>query len=268
VHLNVAPSRYAIPLGEQSAYQDFLRAHQPLFSPDGIKYMLVRAPTGTSDDTRLNLALQETSFSVVRYYQQCVFADKTRRDQALEHALARGQIDFPNSLCLHAVVTTTDERVLFTCRSPRLAYYPQRWSVSLEEQLSSLDLNSGHDDVMQHWAARLLREELGLTPGECRPAAMRVLAAFFEVDVMNSALAVVLPLTLASSELEDVLTARPRPDYEFTDWAFCSVQELSSELRSPSRDYHPTATYRMVLYLAHLVGPAKLAELLHAHGAP
>jgi hypothetical protein len=180
------------------------------------------------------------------FYSRVCAAEPLERSVQLSKVL-QGKIDFPHSLCLHAVVVTADDWILLTRRSAKVAYHPGAWSCSIEEQLSERDFQGVGMDVVRHWVGRMLNEELGLRSQETESVDSRVLALFLEADKLNLGLAGIVSLQQDRQTLEAILAARPRQDYEFTEWTFVRWEALSEELAQPTLDYHPSAGLRMFL---------------------
>jgi len=134
---------FALPTEETIGYTRYVQGDPERFKQDGTKYMLVSNPISFSDAPRLTLEVCQTKFSVVRYFQENVCVIKPRRDAFLEQAIGTGDIDFPSSLCMHAIVITKDRRVLIAKRSPKVEYRHGTWYVSVKEQLSAVDFQPG-----------------------------------------------------------------------------------------------------------------------------
>lgn len=253
---------FTLPSGENTGYTAYVRGDPERFKQDGIKYMLARNPTAFSDAPRLTLEVWQTKFSVIRYFQENVSTIKPQREAFLEQAIGNGDIRFPSSLCMHAVVITKDNRLLVTKRSPKVEYSPGTWSVSVEEQLSTDDFRLGVKGVVKRWVRRFLLEELAIQETDYDIRNLRLLSVFIEVDVMNCSVAAALRINLRSTELNAILEAVPRTDYEFTEWRFLSYQEVAEELRTPTLVHHPTSGYRILLALANRHGAARVADVL------
>jgi hypothetical protein len=84
-------------------------------------------------------------------------------------------------------------------------------------------------------------------------------------DVLNISLCARLRLELPARELDRVLRQGVRSDYEFTDWTFLQPDNLPRELARPTRAYHPTSGYRMLMELFHRQGT--LTRIAAAAGA-
>lgn len=261
IRLSHDTTRFSLPEEYRQAYIDYFEKYkqEKRFFDDGVKLMITRNPTSFSDSPTLILHTQETLYSQIQFYRDNVVTIASKRD-TLIRAAVEGPIHFPHSLCMHMIVVTRDDKVLITKRSGKVSYHPNTWSCSVEEQFSTKDLQSGESLALLKCAERLLFEELGLTSEEYDEANLRTLSLFLESDILGVSLCAHAVLKIDSSELGKVLLGLPRTDYEFTEWAFLSHEELLNELFRPSRPYHPTSGYRMLMALIRRFGEPIVAE--------
>jgi hypothetical protein len=243
------PTSFVLAADEVAAFDRWVAEQEPRgVNLRGTKYMLVKDPSSFSDASGLDLAVQECSYAQARFYahgQAAIPAVRRRRVEQVDG----GPIGFPHSLTLHATVATADGFVLLTRRSNKVDYYPGVWSCSIEEQLSTVDFPAGVGpaDVMEVWAVRMLREELGLESTHVSADNIRVSGVFLESDVLNCSLAALVTLNVDRASLEAIIRRHPRQDYEYTEWHFLPWARLPSELLHPTFDFHPTAGLRMFL---------------------
>lgn len=246
-------------------YESFYREnyHCMHFRDDNTKYCIREDPAAYIDAPTLILELQRTKYSEVQFYKDSVMRSNSFRRKLIQELRETTKIRFAHSLCMHAVVITSDGKVLLTQRSSKVSYYPRAWSVSVEEQLSELDdPASAEGGVVLRWAKRALREELSVLEEHYDVRNLRALAVFLEGEILNCSLATLLPLGISSHELDVILRSRPREDHEFESWQFLTFQELAKEFLHPMRTLHPTSGYRMLLSLYHHFGAPKLAQVL------
>ena len=111
-------------------------------------------------------------------------------------------------------------------------------------------------------AQRLLKEELGLESPEYGRDNFRVLSVFLESEMLNISLCGHAVLEIDGAELDRMLRVLPRQDYEFTEWSFVTHEQLRSELFNPTRAYHHSSGYRMLMALLHRYGEARAARML------
>lgn len=262
VQIRHSTTRYSIPQEYKQAYQEYLEKYfaEKRFFDDTVKIMLIRNPIAFSDSPTLILETQESLYSQIQFYRENVAVLTSKRDVYIRKAIEELCIDFPHSLCMHAIIVTQDDKVLLTKRAPKVAYFPGTWSCSVEEQLSLQDVQE--EKPVQKWLERLLKEELGLGTEMYNKDNLRVLSVFLESDILAVSLCAHVVLDLSSKELNVILESLPRTDYEFSEWDFLSYEELLNELFHPNRVYHPTSRYRMLLALIRRFGEPRLAEML------
>jgi isopentenyldiphosphate isomerase len=263
VKLDHNPKRFSMPKEYVQAYQDYFKKYykKKRFFDDTKKIMLTQNPIAFSDSPTLRLETQETLYSQTLFYLDNVAVLTSKRDELISKLLDELRVLFPHTLCLHAVVVTKDDKVLITKRSPKVAYFPGTWSCSVEEQLSIEDIRNGTPDtVMLKWFERLLQEELGLCSETYNKDNLRILSVFLESDVLNISICGHAILDINSAELNRIIEGLPRTDYEFSEWRFITHRELLNELFHPTRLYHPTSGYRMLMALIRRYGEPKVAS--------
>lgn len=253
---------FSVPNEVKETYQKYLEMHyqDKRFFDDNKKVMLTRNPTAFSDSPTLILETKEALFSQSMFYVDNIATSTSKRDEFIRKVVDECLVLFPHTLCMHAIIVTKDDKVLITKRSPKVAYYPGTWSCSIEEQLSLSDIKDGGDRAVLKWFKRLLHEELGLSAEAYNEENLRILSVFLESDILNISVCAHAILDMDSVELGQVLKCLPRTDYEFTDWAFLKHEDLFNELFNPSRAYHPTSGYRMLMALIRRYGEPKIAE--------
>lgn len=259
-------TRFTLPDKFQQTYKEYFNKYyeEKRFFDNGVKYMVTRNPIAFSDSTTLVLHTQETLYSEVKFYGDYVATIVPERDSLIRETIS-GHVRFPHSLCMHMIVVTQDDKILLTKRSEKVAFSPGTWSCSVEEQLSPDDFLASEHSPIMNWARRFLKEELGFGSEEYDVTNLRVLSVFLESEILNVSLCTHVVLNTHSSELDKILQALPRKDYEFTDWTFVSHEELMGELFQPRRAYHPTSGYRILMGLLRRYGEPKVAEMFLHH---
>ncbi|MFN8376639.1 MAG: hypothetical protein U0694_27680, partial [Anaerolineae bacterium] len=147
----------------------------------------------------------------------------------------------------------SDDKVLITQRSWRVAYYPSAWQCTLSEQFALEDL--AHRQPVLRWGQRMLEEELSLYDESAYDNAnLRLLSVFLEGELLNISACAYITLNLDADTLDKHLRANP-PDPEFNgNWIFLEHRQLLDELFTPSREYHPSSPYLMFMSLLHRYG--------------
>jgi hypothetical protein len=276
VQIDYGGHSFSMPASMQVDYNSYFLQNfykKRLFN-DGDKFYIIENPPAGTDSKTLRLYLQTAKYSQVQYFRDCIAAQETHRQELIGKAVKNNTIEFPHSLCMHAVVLTQNRKVLVTRRPPALktSYYPEAWSVSLEEQISDKDLDPGNDGAVLRWAKRMLDEELNVQPEYYEEKNLCALAVFLESTILNCSLAALLRLEITSEELDQIIRSRPRKDPEFTEWRFLTDNELAWQLLCPeftqeplvpNEQWHPTSMYRILLYLNHAWGVHHLAKRLY-----
>ena len=272
VELRVDDRPFVFDDTHRQLYEQYFRHYRKKkrFKDDRPKFMLSQNPIAFSDSPSLSLNVRPTRYSHVQYYRDNIAPIVSQKMPLIEN-LVRGSLsaDFPSAFCMHAIVVTSDNKILLTRRSPKVSYNANLWSVSIEEQLSHEDTRQGPQKAVFHWGQRLLREELGLTKYAYHKDNLRLLSVFLESDVLNTAVCVYVELRIDSKTLETSIKHHPRTDYEFTEWRFLDLDrnEILSELFQPSRVYAPSSGYRLLWTFLKAFGLPKDSELYRWGGS-
>jgi isopentenyldiphosphate isomerase len=248
-------SRFVLQPQFRTGYERYLAVNkaQGRFVDDRTLLMLTKNPDVFSDRPTLILHVQELLYSEFSFFKENVAVLADQRHQYIGEVL-NGTIRFPNSLCLHMVVLTSDGYLLLTQRSTKVDMFKAMWSCSVEEQLNLVDLKGSEKDFAKNWCERLLFEELGVEPDGYDLQNSRVFAVFIESDVLNLNLAGITLLKHDRKTLDAIIDKHPRTDYEFQTWEFVAWNDLPKELMLPSRPYHPSSGLRMFLAGIHKFG--------------
>jgi hypothetical protein len=239
------------------------KAAQPDLLGTGLR--LTRNPAAFSDSPDLQLDVEPSPWACTMFFKDNVAVLAAERSRYIDRAL-HGPIEFPHNLALQAVIATSDEWVLITERSPKVRYFPDCWSCSIEEQLSLKDIQTSESEVMEQWIRRMLFEELGVDRSGIHMDNARVFAVFLETDILNCSLAGLITLKYDRETLNAIIDKHPRPDYEFQSWDFIRWSDLSRELVVPSRHYHPSTGLRMFLAGISKYGVIHFGRQLHQVG--
>ncbi len=256
-------ARFHFPENKKAAYAAYRKRESRRLRPDRPKYALRNRPFALTDAPDLDLSVSTCVFSQVQFCRDCIAPITSDRDHFVMQA-RKTAVEFPHAFCLHMIIVTADSRLLLAKRSDKLVYNPGVWSLSVEEQMSEEDLQEPPSQVMKAWVHRLLWEEIGLSHEDIKDTDVRVLSVFVEADVLNCSMAAVAYLPMSSKDLEALLRTGGRPDPEIEEFLFISEDQLLNELRDPTRPYHTTAQYRMLLFLASRSSfPAVVRSIAH-----
>lgn len=255
---------------ELTDYKAYFDAYyiEKRFHIDKPRMSVQAIPTILSDTPQLILHTVETKFSVARFFGDVIAHDNLKRNFYLNRLFNDNIISFPHSLCMHAVIATSDNHILIVKRPPTLEFYPSAWQCSLSEQFDRIDLEQPLKVL--HCGKRMLHEELGLDDNDGYDAEnMRVLSVFLEGDLLNISLLAYIKLNLNRDELDHHLRYGLRPDLEFNNWKFVRQDDLETMLFSADdssevSQYHPVAKYAMYIALVHndKNAPRKITERL------
>jgi transcriptional regulator with XRE-family HTH domain len=251
------PARYKESYGQYVAEQYDDKG----FYDDGEKFMLLYNPSSSSDSPTLRLHTRSTRWSEFQYYGDTIARVATQRRLLIDELIVGPSLcaHFPHSLCMGMVVITDDMKILRIKRSGKVINSRNLWAVSIDEQLSRSDLEGGETSVVTNWARRLLWEELALGTNRYEMDNIRISSVFLETDILNTSLSACAKLEIDSTTL-DTLLQGPRPDdEEFLMWDFLELRQdiLLQEMIRPSRAYHSTSRYHMLMTLLRFFGLPK-----------
>ncbi len=239
-------TKYTLPSELDKSYRHYLETKfRTKQVDDRTRLMLIEDPRTFSDAPTLVLRIQETKWSHVRFYQESIIKDLNEHSRCIEQVLKTRKINFPNSLCLHLVIVTSDGYLLLTQSSPKVDYRPNLWQCSIGEQLDLSDLKGPEEKFVLNWIERALWEELGVSNDGFKPENVRVMAVILEGDIINFAIVTLAFLNYTRLELDAIIDKYPRTDYEFQKWDFIPWNDIPNQLLKPTRKYHPTVGIRM-----------------------
>jgi len=246
IRIQYDSTKYALPPELDKSYKYYLETRfRTKQADDRTRLMLIEDPRAFSDAPTLVLRIQETKWNHVRFYQESIMKDLNERTRCIEQVLKIRRINFPNSLCLHLVIVTSDGYLLLTQSSPKVDYRPNLWQCSIGEQLDLSDLKGPEEKFVLNWVERALWEELGVSTDGFKSENVRVMAVILEGDIVNFALVTLAFLNYTRLELDAIIDKLPRTDYEFQEWDFISWNDIPNQLLKPTRKYHPTTGIRM-----------------------
>lgn len=256
-------TQFRLPSDLENAYKDyfeqsFRKEHGE--DPHPTTVMLVEKPVAWTDRTRLLLRTKLNFYSYSQFYWHRVILDIDRYNPMITDLYERGDISFPHNLCMHLVVLTKDDKVLLTLRSKKVGSDQGTWSCSVEENLRPGDLRGERKATFMRWMSRAIFEELGVNSHCYTENNLRILSVFLEANRMNISMVGLVSLDLNQEELSKIIASLPRNDYEFTDYEFMGLQEMARQLVHPTRNYHPTSRYRMLMTLLHRYGEPDFAR--------
>lgn len=248
VEIEYEPISYTFPPEIDKCYHDYMKEEfWRKYTEDRPRLMLVENPAAFFDMLTLRLKVQKTTWSQFQFYHKWILENSEQRNKDIERAVNIGKIDFPNSLCLHLIIMTKDNKVLLTkTGSKKGGDYHGVWALSIGEQLDPRDLE-GNKDYVLNWVRRALDEELGISNEDFVPENVRVLAVNLEGDINNFALATIVVLNIDSQQVDAKIKIPKRSDsVEMSNWEFMDCDDMPKELIKPTRTYHLSTGIRML----------------------
>jgi len=256
---------FTIPNAHLQAFERYRHDNheQKRFFDDGDKFMVATNPVSWDEAPSLHLRLRRTKYSVQHFYRDVIAKFPADRSKLIKDFVANSlQANFPHASSLQLLVVTRDAQILVTERSLKTSTFQGLWSPSLEEDLREDDLFDPNHDVLTAWLTRALREELGIDAAQLAGVDIRLLSVFLECDYPNVSFCGYCSLPLTAAELSKLLNVK-RGDVEFKDWDFIPLARsaLLREIVRPSRMYHPSGEYRLLMAFIKNYGFPSSADL-------
>lgn len=183
--------------------------------PDGTKYCLVNTPFVTEESPTLVLELKKTKYSIIETTRKLLEQNSALSEKYSNVILEKNKL--PTSLCLHFIIRLVNGKILCMKRSGRMAYYPNYWSMTGEEQFSDCDLANANpiDSLFK----RALCEEIfhlrnlsdtvtALSIVENKIKFLRVYALGVEWPDINPALFGIAQLNINENEFKEYLVSQ------------------------------------------------------------
>lgn len=174
---------------------------------------------------------------------------------------------YPNSLCLHLVIETTDGKVVKTRTSSKKKNdYPARWACSIGEQIEMVDFLDETGSLRQgfvvQWVTRAIKEEFSLEEPVLWDIfdqnTIRVLALDLEEDIYNFALVCTVKLKIPF----DTFHKQVSPNYDKSEIADIQPLPLNDipailfHYTDNNHEYHPSTYMRLYLGCLKGIGPS------------
>lgn len=210
------------------------------------KYRIVAV--ATPGGMKMTVAMAQTTWEDGRSFHNAMTRAATaqrRNTDKIVNAWLAGRANFPGIACVHCIVVTSDGKVVKAKRSANTAYAAGLWSISFEEQITSVDFESARQDAATTAASRGFGEEFHLPADGCR---MRVLSAIVELPIINMSLVVLAETDQPSEAFQHAAASANAPDQELTQIDF--VDALPGQLlpEMERADLHPTSAIRVMAY--------------------
>lgn len=172
--------------------------------------------------------------------------------------------NYPNSLCLHLVIETSDGKVLITEISKEKSNdYPSTKAVSIGEQIELADFIDQKDfqeDFVTEWTRRAVCEEFGLSELQYEQAfdekTLRVLSLDFEMDIYNFALVCTMKMRHDCEGFRKLVssTIEQKEISDMQDMALEEIPKVLMGYPENEKEYHPSSYLRLMMFYLYKNG--------------
>ena len=211
-----------------------------------------------SDQDAVSVSLSPTSWHLGKNFHIALKRNPCRFLRDGKHwivPLPLGQAQLPGLAVVHAIVLTSDSRLLMAQRGPKVSYAPLHWSASFEEQVTDLDMRDG--DMVFHAAARRgMLEEFGIKVGLRE---VSLVSFLLETDSLNLAAVALIRVDLTLDQIRSVWLGPPRPSHAWEAVAVDGVLVDVADLDAMAADghwrlgaLHPTSPLRCAMLARRL----------------
>lgn len=227
---------------------------------DRTRWMLA----GIYQNNNLYLTLQKTRYSMASFWWSQIRDNPNKQKEMAKKVFDQEEIFFPNSLCLHVILETQDEKLICTrISNNKKNDYGKTIAVTVGEQISEIDFancTSNNNQFIDQWVKRTMIEEFNIQNKDYEKyvdvSSIRVLALSYEGDIYNFALPVYVRLRMSYEGFITYLNKTNKSIDEFTDVIPLNAKEAleitkawnNPELRG---NYHPSSFLRALLYATY-----------------
>lgn len=256
------------------------------------RYMITRAkPNANRINPGFVIDLKATYWNQTSFIWGKAKADVSWKKTTIEEQLRHNITPLPNSLCLHLIIETSDQKVIVSGISEAKSNdYPQRKAVSLGEQVEALDFRDSKDiqeEFITKWVQRAVMEEFGLDDENYNKlfdsSSIRVLGFNLEGDIINYSFPTLIRMKVDCATLHNFV--KNSVDGKEISGFYCidpkeipgicvnakiySVKDKSGIPKEDnSNEWHPSSYLRLLLYYLHRNGWKKTCrEFLKAEKA-
>jgi transcriptional regulator with XRE-family HTH domain len=268
--------------------EEVKREKIPLLAKDyynSSHYRLASYTPSFSDFNRLDVTLAPMSF--YDYYSLTSFLDEpllTALDgskvsirqkygnTALTYNLNdKGTCLIPTPVSIQCIVVTKDEQILLMQRSSSVAFYPNHWSASFEENMNAPGTDrkgnpSRSDDANFFTTAfRGLEEELAISSDDLE--SIRMLSLNVEYLTLSVDVIMVIKIRLTAEEIKQSWLVKAWDMDEASNFTALSTDLHAVVDKLFSRTlWHPTSRMRLVQFLFHTYGIDEVAKAIKNRG--
>lgn len=238
------------------------------------RYMLSRySPNFNKKNPLLSINIRKTSWGACQFVwnryvgqEQAEEKQSEWRAQIIKEHFESGLkvIRYPNSLCLHLIIETSDGNVLFTeVSKEKKNDYPKSKAASIGEQLELsdfIDIKDYQENFVSEWVRRAICEEFGLSAtmyeSEFVDSSIRVLALDFEMDIYNFALVCTIKMKHDCEHFKKIVNATIEQK-EISGMSEMNVSDIPGVLmnyKNNMKEYHPSTYIRLLLFYLYQFG--------------
>mgnify|MGYP002625679024 CR=1 FL=1 len=212
---------------------------------------------------KLFLSVKRTEWSQTMFSWHTIMADAETKKQAIDRIFLDEDTDYPNSLCLHAVLVDSENSVVATrIKRRKKNDYPATVAVTLGEQLNASDFSAGlKENFVLQWLKRAVFEEFGFDSDNyfkyINEGSVRVMSLDAEGDIFNFSLVCCAKLNCTCAELSEYYRLHRSADDEFDEVFPISPAEIPHILAHSQESadaYHPSSFLRLLFAYVYITG--------------
>jgi len=248
-------------------------------------YQLASFTPSFADFGRLNIALAPLRF--YDYYALTPFLDepllvdldgskisirqKYARAALIYNSNDRERSVIPAPISLQCVVITKDQQVILVERSSSVAYYPNHWSASFEENMAAPGVDwrgrsvKSDDANFVAGAMRGLEAEFAIPQNAVE--SVKILSLNVEYLTLSVDVIILIKVELNAEEIRQRWMVEAWDKDEASRFASIStdLHEVVDKLFSKTL-WHPTSRMRLIQFLFHTYGVKEVAKAIEAWG--
>lgn len=239
------------------------------------RWMLANAqPNFSKTDKKIFLTLRETDWSLTSYVWNYFRNNMDKLQEAVKDAYGGNGALYPNSLCMHLVIVTDDNKVILTkIANTKRNDYPTKWAATIGEQLEQEDFTDGSNinkQFIRKWIQRAFSEEFGIEEQEYHTivddGSIAVLSINMEADIYNFSLMTVVQLHQKYDNFQEYLRKTIVKDKEFIFMEGLPIKKIPQlmaqykTLEEMNEVFHPSTFLRLFMCYIHYYGVNHFAE--------
>jgi NUDIX domain len=145
----------------------------------------------------------------------------------------------PGIAVVHAIIMTSDDKVIVAQRSAEVGYAPEHWSVSFEEQLNGSDIDH-EEDAFTAAARRGFAEEFG---AELPARDVTPLTTVMQIDLLNLGMITLLRPSMTAEDIRSSWRSVAKDSWEAKEVRGLQLGDLDAGLANLGL-LHPSSELR------------------------